>query len=119
MATDKYSRAKVRSRLPQEYAYIIEELINTNEHDSSKKRYFESIIENVIDSGIADSFIVALSNLISRLTVDRLHIVGDVFDRGPAAQLVLDDLQQRHGVDFVWGNHDILWIGAAWEIRTA
>lgn len=113
VATDKYSRAKVRARLPQEYAYIIEELINTNEHDSSKKRYFESIIENVIDSGIADSFIIALSNLISRLTVDRLHIVGDVFDRGPAAQLVLDDLQQRHGVDFVWGNHDILWIGAA------
>ena len=113
VATDKYTRAKVRSRLPSEYAYIIEELIDSNEHDSNKKRYFESIINNVIDTGIADPFIVALANLISRLTVDRLHIVGDVFDRGPAAQMVMNDLMSRSGVDFVWGNHDILWMGAA------
>ena len=112
-ATDKYTRAKVRARLPAEYAYIIEELIDSNEHDSNKRRYFESIINNVISAGIADQFILALANLISRLTVDRLHIVGDVFDRGPAAQMVMDDLLRRHGVDFVWGNHDILWMGAA------
>ena len=113
VATDKYTRAKVRSRLPEEYAYIIEELIDTDENAQNKRQYFESIINNVIETGIADRFILALANLISRLTVDRLHIVGDVFDRGPAAQLVLQDLIQRHGVDFVWGNHDVLWMGAA------
>ena len=112
-ATDKYTRSKVRNRLPQEFAYIIEELINSNEHDSNKRRYFESIINNVIAAGIQDQFIIALANLISRLTVDRLHIVGDIFDRGPAAHLVMDDLIHRHGVDFVWGNHDVLWMGAA------
>lgn len=112
-ATDKYTRAKVRARLPEVYSYLIEELIDSDEHDVNKRRYFESVINNVIATGIADQFIVALANLISRLTVDRLHIVGDVFDRGPAAQLVMDDLVHRHGVDFVWGNHDILWMGAA------
>ncbi len=112
-ATDKYTRAKVRSRLPEEFAYLIEELIDSDEHDSNKRRYFESIINNVIATGIADQFIAAMANLISRLTVDRLHICGDVFDRGPAAQLVMDDLLHRHGVDFVWGNHDVLWMGAA------
>ena len=112
-ATDKYTRAKVRVRLPEEFSYLIEELIDSDEHDSNKRRYFESIINNVISAGIADQFIVALANLISRLTVDRLHICGDVFDRGPAAQMVMDDLMHRHGVDFVWGNHDILWMGAA------
>ncbi len=113
-ATDKYTRVKLRARLPEEdFSYLIEELIDSDEHDSNKRRYFESVINNVIATGIADQFIVALANLISRLTVDRLHIVGDVFDRGPAAQMVLDELIKRHGVDFVWGNHDILWMGAA------
>ena len=82
-ATDKYTRVKVRARLPKEYAYIIEELIDSDEHDPNKRRYFESIINSVIETGIADRFIVALANLISRLTVNQLHIVGDVFDRGP------------------------------------
>ena len=112
-ATDKYTRAKVRARLPEEFAYLIEELIDSDEHDSNKRRYFESIINNVITTGIADQFIVAMANLISRLTVDRLHIVGDIFDRGPAAQMVMNELTRRHGVDFVWGNHDVLWMGAA------
>ena len=112
-ATDKYTRQKIRTRLPEEYAYLIEELIDSDEHDANKRRYFESVINNVITTGIADQFIVALANLISRLTVDRLHIVGDIFDRGPAAQLVMEDLVRRHGVDYVWGNHDILWMGAA------
>ena len=113
-ATDKYTRVKLRARLPEAaFSYLIEELIDSDEHDSNKRRYFESVINNVITTGIADQFIVALANLISRLTVDRLHIVGDVFDRGPAAQMVLDELVRRHGVDFVWGNHDILWMGAA------
>ena len=112
-AMDKYTRVKLLSRMPEAFSYLIEELINSDERDSNKRRYVESIINNVISTGIADQFIVALANLISRLTVDRLHIVGDVFDRGPAAHMVLDDLVRRHGVDFVWGNHDILWMGAA------
>lgn len=113
VCTDKYSRAKVRKRMPKDYAYIIEELIGTNEHESSKRKYFESLIDNVINTGVADQLILALSNLISRLTVDRLHVCGDIFDRGPAAHMVLDDLMERSGVDFVWGNHDVLWMGAA------
>ncbi len=112
-ATDKYTREKMRTRLPHEFSYLIEELVNSDEHDSNKRRYFESIINNVISTGIADGFIVAMANLISRLTVDRLHIVGDLFDRGPAAQMVMSELTRRHGVDFVWGNHDVLWMGAA------
>jgi len=113
VATEKYTRAKVRARLPEDFAYIIEELLDTDEHDPLKKQYFESLINNIVQSGIADRMILALVNLISRLTVDRLHIVGDVFDRGPAAHLVMEDLCNRHGVDLVWGNHDILWMGAA------
>ena len=112
-ATDKYTRVKVRGRLPEEFTTLIEELIDSDEHDSNKRRYFEAIINNVIAAGIADQFIVAMANLISRLTVERLHIVGDIFDRGPAAQLVMNELTRRHGVDFVWGNHDVLWMGAA------
>ncbi len=111
--TDKYTRAKMRTRLPGEFAYITEELIDTNELNGSKQSYFRSILDTVIDTGIADSFIIALANLISRVTVDRLHIVGDVFDRGPAAERVLSELKRRKRVDFVWGNHDILWMGAA------
>jgi fructose-1,6-bisphosphatase-3 len=112
-AMDKYTRVKLLSRMPETFSYLIEELVDSDERDSNKRHYVESIINNVISTGIADQFIVALANLISRLTVDRLHIVGDVFDRGPAAQLVLDELLRRHGVDLVWGNHDILWMGAA------
>lgn len=113
VATDKYTRAKVRTRLPEEFSYVIEELIDTDEHDAMKKQYFESLINNIIRTGVAEQFILALARLISRLTVDRLHIVGDVFDRGPAAHLVMEELCRRHGVDLVWGNHDILWMGAA------
>ena len=118
-ATDKYTRVKVRARLPKEYAYIIEELIDSDEHDPNKRRYFESIINSVIETGIADRFIVALANLISRLTVNQLHIVGDVFDRGPAAQMVMDDLMDMHGVDFVWGNHDFSGWARPWATPRA
>ncbi|MBQ0133767.1 MAG: fructose-1,6-bisphosphatase [Clostridiales bacterium] len=111
-SADKYTRAKMRTRMPTEYSYIIEELINTQEFDDSKQSYFRSILDTVIDTGIADDFIVALANFISRVTVDRLHIVGDMFDRGSAAERVISELMQRKRVDFVWGNHDVLWMGA-------
>ena len=113
VATEKYTRAKVRARMPEEFSYVIEELIDTDEHDPMKRQYFESLINNLIRAGVAEQFILALARLISRLTVDRLHIVGDIFDRGGAAQLVMEELCRRHGVDLVWGNHDILWMGAA------
>ena len=112
-ATYKYTRAKMRAKLPSEYEYIIEELINIDERDYAKRLYYESIINSILRTGIQDEFITALCNLIFRLTVAELHIVGDLFDRGPAAQMVIDDLMERPGVDFVWGNHDILWMGAA------
>ena len=112
-SADFYTRAKMRTRLPGEFAYITEELINTGEFNSTKQAYYRSILDSIIETGIADDYVLALANLISRLTVDRLHIVGDVFDRGPAAERVISELQQRRRVDFVWGNHDILWMGAA------
>ncbi|MBR4578125.1 MAG: fructose-1,6-bisphosphatase [Oscillospiraceae bacterium] len=112
-ATYKYTRAKIRAKLPSDYEYIIEELIDSNEQDYTKRLYNESIINNILRAGIQDEFITALCNLIFRLTVAQLHIVGDLFDRGPAAQMVIDDLMSRPGVDFVWGNHDVLWMGAA------
>ena len=112
VSADKYTRAKMRTRLPREYAYIIEELINTNESDPTKQSYFRSLLDSVIETGIADDFIEALASFISRVTVDRLHIVGDMFDRGSAAERVISELMQRKRVDYVWGNHDALWMGA-------
>ena len=111
--TDKYTRAKMRTRLPKEFAYITEELMNSNEFDPSKQGYVRSILDTVVETGIGDEFIIALANFISRITVDRLHIVGDLFDRGNAAERVITELMGRRRVDFVWGNHDILWMGAA------
>ena len=112
VSADKYTRAKMRTRLPQEYAYIIEELIDTNESDPTKQNYFRSLLDTVIATGIADDFIEALASFISRVTVDRLHIVGDMFDRGSAAERIISELMQRKRVDYVWGNHDVLWMGA-------
>lgn len=111
-STDKYTRAEMRTRLPKEFAYITEELIDTREFDGGKQDYFRCMLDTAIETGIARDYIIALANLISRVTVDRLHIVGDVFDRGSAAERVISELMQRRRVDFVWGNHDILWLGA-------
>ena len=112
LSASKYTRSKVRKALPESYAYIIDELLHAIETED-KIRYNNEIIRSIIETEQADALIVALSNLIQRLVIDRLHIVGDIFDRGPGAHIILDRLLTYHNVDIQWGNHDILWMGAA------
>ena len=109
----KYTRSKVRRALPKDFAYIIEELITEKADISDKEGYYNEIIHTIIRIGRAQDFIIALSNLIQRLVIDHLHIVGDIFDRGPGPHIILDTLINYHSVDIQWGNHDILWMGAA------
>ena len=116
--TSKYTRSKVRKALPKDYAYIIDELIHTNYAEADKRDYFENIISTIIDLEQADGFIQAVSAVIKRMAVDHMHIVGDIFDRGPRADIIMDSLLDYHSVDIQWGNHDILWMGAASGSRT-
>lgn len=109
----KYTRSKVRKALPKDFAYIIEELITEKADISDKEGYYNEIIHTIIRIGRAPEFIVALSNLIQRLVIDHLHIVGDIFDRGPGPHVIMDTLMNYHSVDIQWGNHDIVWMGAA------
>ena len=118
LVTSKYTRSKVRKALPKEYAYIIDELLNTNYEFHNKRDYYENIISTIIDIDRAEGFIVAVCNLIKRMVVDRLHMVGDMFDRGPRADIIIDALMEHHNVDIQWGNHDVLWMGAATGSRT-
>ena len=116
--SSKYTRSKVRKALPQDYGYIIDELLHTSHNEIDKREYYENIIESIIEVGQAPAVIEALSTVIKRMAVDRLHIVGDIFDRGPGADVVMDSLLDYHCVDIQWGNHDILWMGAASGSRT-
>ncbi len=109
----KYTRSKVRKSLPPEYAYTIEELLHESIDDLSKRAYYEGIIDAIIETRRADHFIAALCNVIQRLAIERLHILGDIFDRGPGAHFIMDRLCEYHHLDIQWGNHDILWMGAA------
>ncbi len=109
----KYTRSKVRKALPPEFAYVIEELITEKAEVSDKESYYNSIISTIIEISRAEDFIIALSELIQRLTVDHLHIVGDIYDRGPGPHIIMDKLRHHHSVDIQWGNHDVLWMGAA------
>ncbi len=109
----KYTRSKVRKALPRDFAYIIEELITEKAEVSDKEGYYNEIIHTIIRIGRAPDFIIALSNLIQRLVVDHLHIVGDIYDRGPGPHVIMDTLMKYHSVDIQWGNHDIVWMGAA------
>ena len=111
--SSKYTRSKVRKSLPQDFSYIIQELLHETESDPNKQAYFNKIITTIISSGRADDFIIAMCNLIQRLTIDSLHIVGDIYDRGPGAHIIMDTLCNYHNVDIQWGNHDLLWMGAA------
>ena len=111
--SSKYTRSKVRKALPPDFSYIIEELLHEQQSTFNKQEYYNGIIETIIKIGRAKEFIVAISNLIQRLTIDRLHILGDIYDRGPGAHIILDTLMHYHSVDIQWGNHDILWMGAA------
>ncbi len=112
-AAFKYTRMKVRKALPEDFAYIIEELMHQGSEEYDKQEYYNEIIKTIIRIGRADEFIIAMSKLIQRLVIDRLHIVGDIFDRGPGADIVMDTLMNYHSVDIQWGNHDVLWMGAA------
>ena len=118
LVSSKYTRSKVRKALPKDYAYIIDELMHTHWEETDKKEYFENIISTILSIGRAPSFITALCQVIKRLAVDHMHIVGDLFDRGPRADIILDSLMDYHSVDIQWGNHDILWMGAASGSRT-
>lgn len=109
----KYTRSKVRKALPKDFSYIIEELLHEQPDRQDKEEYYNEIVKTIIKIGRANEFIVAISKLIQRLVVDRLHIVGDIFDRGPGAHIIMDTLIDYHSVDIQWGNHDILWMGAA------
>ena len=113
LTASKYTRSKVRKSLPAEFEYIIDELLHTDYDEGNKQGYYQHIISTIIEVRRADEFIVALATLIKRLAVDRLHIVGDIYDRGPRADQILDLLMTHHSVDIQWGNHDILWMGAA------
>lgn len=109
----KYTRSKVHKALPKDFAYTIEELLQEDESRTDKKVYYNAIIRAIVDSGRADQFIEALAELIKCLVIDHLHIIGDIFDRGPAPQAVMEELISHHSMDIQWGNHDILWMGAA------
>lgn len=109
----KYTRSKVRKALPKQFAYIIEELLHENAEDNNKDAYFKRIIDSIIQTGQAGNFITAICQVIQRLAIDQMHILGDIWDRGPGAHIIMDALMQYHNFDFTWGNHDALWMGAA------
>ena len=110
--SSKYTRSKVRKSLPQDFSYIIEELLHERTEDNNKAAYVNVIVDTIITTRRADDFIIALCNVIQRLAIDQLHILGDIFDRGPGAHIIMDTLRQYHSWDIQWGNHDILWMGA-------
>lgn len=110
--SSKYTRSKVRKSLPKDFSYIIQELLHERPEDKNKADYVNVIVDTIISTGRADDFIVAISNVIQRLAIDQLHILGDVYDRGPGAHRIMDLLETYHSWDITWGNHDILWMGA-------
>ena len=111
--SSKYSRSRVRKSLPKEFAYIIEELLHESPFEENKQLYYNRIIETIISTGQAEECIRAISNVIQRLSIDQLHLLGDIYDRGDGAHIVMDTLLEYKGFDIQWGNHDVLWMGAA------
>lgn len=111
--SSKYTRSKVRKALPKEFSYIIQELLHESSVEPNKSAYVDQIISTIVSTGRADDFIIAMANLIQRLTIDLLHVVGDIYDRGPGAHIIMDTLCDYHNFDIQWGNHDVLWMGAA------
>ena len=110
--SSKYTRSKVRKSLPEDFSYIIQELLHERTEDANKTAYVNVIIDTIISTGRADDFIIAISTVIQRLAIDQLHILGDIYDRGPGAHIIMDTLAHYHNWDITWGNHDILWMGA-------
>ena len=112
--SSKYTRSKIRKELPKDFEYIIEELLHESYsgYGEKKHKYYQMIVESIIDTGRADAFITEISKLIQRLAIDRLHLLGDIYDRGPGADKIMDTLCDYKHFDIVWGNHDIEWMGA-------
>ena len=112
LVSGKYTRSKVRKSLPADFSYIIQELLHERTDDANKAAYVNGIIETIISTGCADDFIIAIAGVIQRLSIDQLHILGDIYDRGPGAHIIMDTLSTYHSWDIQWGNHDVLWMGA-------
>lgn len=113
ITASKYTRSKVRKAMPEDYAYVMEELITENGDTLDKENYYNTIINTIVEIESSEDFIIALCKLIQRLAVDHLHILGDIYDRGPGPHFIMDKLMNYHSVDIQWGNHDIAWMGAA------
>lgn len=111
--SSKYTRSKVRKSLPSDFSYIIQELLHEHTEDHDKTAYVNVIVDTIISTGRADDFIIAIANVIQQLAIDQLHILGDIYDRGPGAHIILDKMRHYHSWDMQWGNHDVLWMGAA------
>lgn len=111
--SSKYTRSKVRKKMPAEFAYVIDELLHVDYNDENKRVYYEEIIHSIIETQTADQFIISICSLIQNLSIDSLHIIGDIFDRGPRADIIMNELMRFHDVDIQWGNHDVSWMGAA------
>ncbi len=111
-AGGKYTRSKVRKAFSK-YKYVLDELIHVPEEVDNKEEYYNSIIKSIIELGITDDFIVSITDAIKSMSIDHLHVVGDIFDRGIHPDYIIDELMRFHSVDIEWGNHDILWMGAA------
>ena len=112
MTASKYTSSKVRKAMPQDFAYVLQELIYERKELPNRKEYVENIIDTIISIGRAKEFIKAIADLIQRLMIDKLHIIGDIYDRGSSPHLIMDSLMKHHNTDIQWGNHDMLWIGA-------
>lgn len=112
LVSSKYTRSKVRKALPVDFSYIIQELLHETTDDANKAAYVNGIIDTIISTGRADDFIIAICNVIQQLSIDQLHILGDIYDRGPGAHIIMDTLAKYHRWDIQWGNHDVLWMGA-------
>lgn len=113
----KYSRSKVRKAIPKDYQYIIDELLHSNQDVYDKGSYYDKIIDSIISLGRADAFIIAASGLIQQLAVDHMHIIGDIYDRGPGPHIIIDELMKYHSIDIQWGNHDIIWMEQLLEVK--
>lgn len=113
VTASKYTSSKVRKAMSSDFAYVLQEVLYERRELPNRKEYVESIIDTIISLGRAKYFVIAISNLIQRLTIDKLHIVGDIYDRGPYPHRIIDKLINHHNVDIQWGNHDMLWMGAA------
>ena len=113
VVSHKYTRSKIRKNIPPRYAYALDELLNEREDETSRRNYYRRLLDTAIAIGSGEEFILDLCTLIRRLTIDSLHIIGDIFDRGPRPDIILNELIQFHDVDIQWGNHDVSWIGAA------